>query len=218
MDNKSVLESLNKAKENSKKRNFSQTYDLIITLKNLDLKKPTEQVDMYVTLHFDRGRKTKVCALIGPELEANAKLNCDSSVLSSDFVRYAKDKKLAKKLCEENDFFIAQANIMPQVATTFGRVLGPKGKMPNPKAGCVVPPNANLKPLVERLQKLIRLTAKTSLMIQIAVGKEGMADEQVVDNVLTIYTALIRALPGETNNIRKVFLKTTMGKPVEVKL
>lgn len=217
MDNKKFTEVLKKVKENSKKRKFSQTYDLIVALKHLDMKKPSDQVDTYVPLHFTRGKKVKVCALVGPELEANAKENCDAVVLSTDFAKYAKDKKAVKKLAEENDYFVAQANIMPQVASTFGRVLGPKNKMPNPKAGCIVPPNANLKPVVERLQKLVRLMAKTTPMIQVAVANESMPDEQIVDNFVTLYNALLHALPSEVNNVRRVYIKLTMGKPVEVK-
>ena len=103
-------------------------------------------MDTFITLPHTKGKKAKVCALIGPELEQQAKQVCDSVVLSDSFDRF-KDKKDIKKLADSFDFFIAQANIMPKIATAFGRVFGPRGKMPNPKAGCVVPPNANLKPL-----------------------------------------------------------------------
>lgn len=217
MEKQDVLNALKELKEKNKKRNFKQTYDLIITLKDLDLKKPENQVDFFLTVQHSKGKKAKVCALIGPEMEANAKGAMDSYILVDDFIKYERDKKLMKGVARQFDFFIAQATIMPKVATTFGKVLGPKGKMPNPKAGCVVPPNLPLKPLYEKLQKTVHLSAKTSLMVQASVGKEDMPDEEVADNIKTIYDALAHTLPNGDDSIRNVLLKFTMGKPVLIK-
>lgn len=198
------------------KRNFVQSVDLVIPLIGLDLKKPEHQVDFFIELSSGLGRKAKVCALIGPELQPEAKAACDGLVLQEDFPNYGKNKKLTKKLARQYDFFIGQANIMPQIATTFGRVLGPKGKMPNPKAGCVVPPKAALKPLVEKLQKLVHVTAKTVPMVQCKVGNESMPDEQLAANAAAIYEQLIHSLPGGEQNVKAVFVKLTMGSPVKV--
>lgn len=217
MKKETVLKAIREIKEKSQKRNFKQTYDLIITLKDLDLKKPEHQIDFFQTLHYSRGKKIKACALIGPEMEKAAKGVVDHYIVVDDFPKYAKDKKAMKKLAKQFDFFIAQATIMPKVATTFGKVFGPKGKMPNPKAGCVVPPTASLKALYEKLQKTVHLTAKTSLMVQAAVGKEDMPDEHIADNILTIYDALIHHLPKAEHNVREIFLKLTMSKPIKLK-
>ena len=217
MDLNQLKQDIKKARESSEKRNFKQTFDLIFALKGLDMKKPDHQIDVFVSLHHDRGKPVKVCALVGPELKENAKENADFVIDVDEFPIYAKDKKKSKKLAGEYDFFIAQANIMPQVAGAFGRVLGTRGKMPNPKVGCIVPPKANLKPLIEKLRKTVRVSAKTALMAQLFVGTEDMQDEVVADNILTIYNALIHALPGEKNNLKKIYLKMSMGKPVEVK-
>ncbi len=213
MDKKTILEAIKKIKDNSQKRNFKQTYDLIINLKNLNLKKPEEQVDTFAQLHFSKGKPVRLCALIGPELKDEASKNCKTVIDAADFDAYAKDKKKVKKLAEEHDYFIAQATVMPKVAAAFGRVLGPRGKMPNPKVGCVVPPKTNLKVLAEKLQNTVRLSAKTTQLIHCVAGSEEMKDEEVADNVLTIYNHLIHSLPSEKQNIKSVFLKLTMGKP-----
>jgi len=211
MDKKTILEALKKLRETAKKRNFNQSVDLIITLKDLDLKKPEEQVDFYATLHHPTGKKRKICALVGPELLDEAKANCDKAVSVDEFDNYSKDKKLVKKLASEFDFFIAQANIMPKVAAAFGKVLGSRGKMPNPKAGCVVPPKTSLKPLYEKLQSTIKVTAKTSPLIQIFVGKESLKDEELADNALDIFMQLEAKLPRGKNNVKNVFVKFTMS-------
>jgi len=173
-------------------------------------------VDIFLPLHYSKGKKTKVCALVGPELSAQAKEVCDFVVEHDDFPKYAKDKKLIKKLANGYDFFIAQANLMAEVAKTFGRVFGPKGKMPNPKAGCVVPPTANLKPLYEKLQTTVRISAKTTPSIQVIVGNEEMKDEEVLDNIMTVFNQVIHHLPAEKNNVRNIYLKLTMGKAMKV--
>ena len=215
MNKEEIIEALKKAKESSPKRNFKQSIDLIFNLKGINVKKSDQQISAAIQLHYPTGKKVSVCALVGPELAGKAKESCDEAVLVDDFQKYA-DKKLAKKLADKHDFFIAQANIMAKIATDFGRVFGPKGKMPNPKFGCVVPPNANLKPLYEKLQKTIIIRTKNDPIIQCMVGKEGMKDEEAADNILTVYNTLLHALPSEKHNINSVYLKLTMGKPAKI--
>ncbi len=213
MDKASIIKALETAKNNSSGRNFSQTVDLIINLKNIDLKKPDHQIDSFHALPHGKGKKVKVCALVGPELAESAAA-VDKAIFPDDWQKLKKNE--IKKLAQDYDFFIAQANLMPKIATVFGRVLGPRGKMPNPKAGCVVPPNANLGVLYERLQKMIRIANKKSPVLQCAVGVDGMAPEQIAENVLSVYTAALQLVPSEKNSIRNMLIKLTMGKPVPI--
>jgi large subunit ribosomal protein L1 len=216
MNKEQFKKALELVKKNSPERKFKQSYDLIINLKDLDLKKPDQQINTWSVTRYGKGKPVKTCALVGPELTDQAKENCDTVIPQADFPKYAESKQLTKKLAKEHDFFIAQANIMPDVAKTFGRILGSRGKMPNPKMGCVVPPNANLTPLVEKLQRTIPLVAKTQLSIKCPAGTQEMTDEQVLDNIQTIYNTVVSVLPGEERNIRNIQLKFTMGPPATI--
>ncbi|MFH1971982.1 MAG: 50S ribosomal protein L1 [archaeon] len=211
MEKDTILKAIKSIKEQSKKRNFSQSYDLIINLRNLNLKKPEEKVDLFVTLPHTRGKKTKICGLFGPELYNEGKENCDKLIQKEEFANLK--KRDVKNLEKEYDFFLGQANIMPDIAKTFGRTLGAKGKMPNPKAGCIIPPKAQLKPIITKLQKVVRITTKNELVIKCQIGTETMKDEEVVENILAIYNSVINFVPLHDQNIRNVFLKLTMGKP-----
>lgn len=210
-----VLEALKKLRQENK-RNFSQTIDFIINVKDLDLKKAENQIEAFLTLPH-AFKKRKVCALVGPESLEDAKNVCDEVILKDDFESYAKDKKLARKLVKNTDFFIAQANVMVNVASAFGKVLGPKGKMPNPKAGAVFPPKAPIKPIYDKLQKTVQLKIKTALTAQLPVGTESMKDEEIADNIMSVYEYLIRHLPNEEKNIKSILVKLTMSKPIRVK-
>lgn len=216
MNKEDFKKAIEAVKKSSTKRKFTQSYDFIITLKDLDLKVPEQQVEMWVQLPHSTGKEVKVCALVGGELAEQAKKTCNFVVTNDDFKLYAADKKKVKKLANDYDYFIAQANIMQDIAKTFGRVFGPRGKMPNPKAGCVVPPNANLSALVEKLKKTKKVSAKTQASIKVVVGNEKMTDDQVADNMITIYSQVAHALPNEDGNIKAVLLKFTMGSPVKV--
>ena len=215
MEKEELQSAIHKAKTGSHKKNFKQTVDLIINLRGLDLKKPDHQVDSFITLPHSKGKKVKVCALVGPEMMEQAKTTCDSAISLDDFEKF-KDKKQVKKLASGYDYFIAQANIMAKIATVFGRVLGPRGKMPNPKSGCVVPPNANLKPLYEKLQKTVRINSKTAPLIQCAIGSEEMKEADIVENGMTVYKSLLQALPNERHNVKDIYIKLTMGTPVKI--
>jgi large subunit ribosomal protein L1 len=213
MDKKQIQIALEELKK-EKSRKFSQSYDLIVTLRDLDIK--AHPVDAFVLLPHSRGKKVRICALVGQELADSAKTNTDTVIRETDMDKIKGDKKQVKQLSEQHDFFIAQANLMPQVAAAFGRTLGPRGKMPNPKAGGVVPPNADLASVRDRLQKTVQLKTKAAPMVQCIVGSEDMDDAQIVDNVMTAYTQLTKLLPAEANNVKSVLLKKTMSKVVNV--
>ena len=216
MEKETIQKALNELKEKSQKRKFTQTIDLIVNLKELNLKNPQDQVDFFALLNFDKGRKTKVCALIGPELKDEAEKFCDTVITVDQFPQYAEKKKL-RKLAEDHDFFLGQSDMMTKIAQVFGRVLGVRNKMPNPKGGCVIVPKTPLGPLCTKLQKTIRISAKTSPSIKCAVAKESMKEEEILDNILTLYNQIVHHLPKEENNVKNVFLKMTMSKPVKVK-
>ena len=210
MDRKVIEQTVQQVKKNSPKRNFKQSVDLVVNLKDINLKNPDEQVNMFATFEHDIGKNISICALVGPELEDKSKAACNETVLLSDFDKF-KNKKDMKKLADRHDFFIAQATIMPKIATAFGRVFGPRGKMPNPKVGAVVPPNANLDPLVAKLKKTVQLATKNDMTVRCMVGKEDNDDKVLVDNIMNAYNSIIQKLPNDENNVRNVMIKFTMG-------
>jgi large subunit ribosomal protein L1 len=212
MNKEQVKKALDELKTQPKKK-FTQSYDLIINLKNLDVKQTN--IDFFSTLHFPKGGKIKVAAFVDQMLKEQADKHCDLVIEEKDFANY-KDKKAIKKLADSYDYFIAQAPLMGKVAAAFGKILGIKGKMPNPKLGCVVPPNANLEILVQKLNLTVRMSAKKALNLQCIIGKEDQPEEEIIDNIITAYNSAIKQLPSELQNVKDVTLKLTMSKPVRV--
>lgn len=216
MDKKAIEKAVEEAKKNSKKREFKQTVDLIINLKDLDLKQTEHQIEFFITLP-NPPRKNTVCAFLGPELADQGKQFADKVITIDRFPTYVQDKKAIKKLAQESDVFMAQANIMTDIAKVFGRVLGPRGKMPNPKSGAVVPANIpNLKPTIEKLKTQIKISAKIQPSIKLAVGKEDTENAKIIDNITAVYSQLVQSLPNEENNVKNMLVKLTMGPTVKV--
>jgi len=151
-------------------------------------------------------------------MKQKAEESCDKVILDKDFEQYKKDPKIIKKLAAEYDYFIAQANLMPQIAQIFGKYLGPRSRMPNPKAGCIVTPKTDLRDLTSKLQMTVRLSAKGQMQVQAAIGTEDTDIKQAADNVYTLFDQLIHHLPKSEDNIRKVIVKYTMSEPIEVPL
>lgn len=215
MDKKSVLAVLKQARTDVKKRNFQQSFELIVNLKDLNLKNPDDQVEFFASVPKPF-KQLKIAAFAAGELKEEADKVCDFVVTQGELDMYKNNKAAAKKLARDYDFFLAQANIMGQVAGALGRVLGPRGKMPNPKAGCVVPPKASLQPLYDRLQSTIKISAKKFPVIQLKVGNESMSDEDIAENILYFYDQIEHHLPKEKHNLRGALVKLTMGSPIKL--
>ena len=153
----------------------------------------------------------KVCAF----LETKNK-NVDT-ITGDEFKKYS-NKKLLKNLVKKYDFFIAQASLMPKVATTFGKILGPAGKMPSPQLGLLL--NASDKSIEELKNKVntgIKIRTKEA-SIKVPVGKQSMKDEEITDNVMMVYNTIVKELPRDKENVKNIEIKFTMTKPIKIKI
>jgi large subunit ribosomal protein L1 len=215
MDNSKVVEKVKELLVHAKERKFKQTVDLMINLRHINLKKQDEKVDFYHTLPKGKGKDITICAFIGGESKEMAEKTKIDYILLDDFKNYSEKKKVVA-LAQKYDFFLAQANLMSAVATNFGKVLGVRGKMPNPKAGCVFPPKTNFEPLVAKLKTTIRIITKAQPTCQIAVGTTEMSAEDIAANIVSCYEAVLHHLPQEKNNLKNVKIKLTMSPSIDL--
>jgi large subunit ribosomal protein L1 len=127
-----------------------------------------------------------------------------------DIDGFAGSKKDIKKLADEFDFFLAEPKLMAKVGRVMGSVLGPRGKMPQ-----IVPPNADVRAVLEGLRSSISINVRNNAMVAVSIGVEDMDDEALAENALAVIEAVKNRLP-EKAYIRKVYVKTTMGPSVRV--
>jgi len=206
------LNEIREAKEKSKKRNFTQTWDLIINLKSLDLKKPENKLNLEFSLPEGRGKENKVIFIVDMLL-SEAKKTDGLIIVKDDLERLGKEKKILKKYAEEYDWWFCEAPLMPLVGKTLGVVLGPRGKMPKP-----IPPKGNVQPFVEMAKRMIKIRIKDSPVIHVSVGTEGMKEEQIMKNVISVMNFVKEKLPKGKTNIKDAYIKLTMGSPVKLRV
>lgn len=201
---KKALSELRKDKE----RKFNQTADLIVNLQKFDVKR--ESVNLFINLPH-KIKEKRICAFL------TSKNNNIDTITEDDFKKYS-DKKEMKKLVKNYDFFIAQASLMPKVATTFGRFLGPAGKMPSPQLGII---NDTKDETINELKNTINNTIKTRIKeasVKLPVGKQNMDDDNIIENIMTVYNRLLNSLPKGKDNIKNIEIKFTMTKPQKIKI
>ena len=207
-----IIEAVKEAKEQAKPRNFTQSIDVIINIKDLDVRKPENRFSEEVALPNGRGKEIKIGVIADGELALAAKnAGVDVVISKEDLQEFGKDIKAAKKVVNSVDSFIAQADMMPLVGRFLGRILGPRNKMPKP-----VPASARIEPLLERVQSTIKVGVKQQPSIQILVGTQDMDDEKLAENIEAVLAVLDRNLEKGRNQIKSMYIKATMGSVVRV--
>ena len=212
MELKHIKKKIEEVRKNSKKRNFEQTFDLVFNLQNLDLKNPENKIDVGILLKTKiRPKKLKICLVIDQSMKDDDKI-FDKILNIQELEKIKSDIKEIRKITHKFDKFVVLANVMPKFAQYLGRYLGPMGKMPSPKLGMVINPKTSLKDLYEKIQKTSHIQTKKNLVIQSPVGGEKLSDDDIAENILSIYNSLIQVLPGHKNNLKNTILKLTMSK------
>jgi len=204
--NEKIINVIKELREKSSKRNFSQSFDLIISLKEFDLRKPESKFVDEVVLPHGKGRESTVIVFADNIKEAG------TDVLSTEDVNnLAKNKRKAKKLVSSTDFFLAEAKLMPIVGKVLGQFVGPRGKLPKIISG-------DVKTLVKNAKKSVRVRVKDAPVIQAIIGKEDMKDQEIAENAEAVLQFLEKRLPKGKTNIGMIMMKMTMSKPLKVEV
>jgi len=203
---KPTVNAVQKALESAKKRNFVETVELAINLKDVDLSIPKNRIQEDIILPNGRGKKIKVCVIGGGELALKAKNVADLVITPEELGTIADDKKQAKKIANSTDYFIAEAPMMAAVGKRLGTVLGPRGKMPKP-----IPPGADPTAMVDNLRRSVTVRTKDRKTFHVPVGTVNMPAEQIADNIDLVLKRVALKLEKGMANVASAYVKTSMG-------
>ena len=230
MDDKLVKRSLNAAIESSvlkkegkkpKSRNFDESIDLIVNLKDINLNDPKQRIDKELLLpnNVVKNDNPNVCVIASDEILLEAKNmgldTMDQEALANLNTQEKKDKK---KFVKKYAFFIVEDKLMRDVARYLARFLGPSGKMPKPfpSGYGIISSVDDLKTAVDRYKRAINLQVKKIPVVQVKIGKKSMEKEKLFENLKTVIEYLADQMPHKYNNFRSAFVKSTMGKPIKM--
>ena len=204
-----------------KNRKFDETLDFVMNLKDINLSDPKQRIDKEIILPYDilLSDKPNVCVIASDEVLMEAKsLGLDTVDADGLVQMNSEEKKEKKRFVKKYDFFIVEDKMMPNVARYLARFLGPLGKMPKPfPSGYGIISNAeDLKVTIERYLKIIRIQLKKQPTVQVKIGKKSMEQEKLFENLKTVVNYIADQMPHKYNNIKSMYLKTTMGRTVKI--
>ncbi|CAC13183.1 50S RIBOSOMAL PROTEIN L1 [Mycoplasmopsis pulmonis] len=206
-----LIEAIQLAKKTSYSK-FDASIDLAFRL-NLDTRKADQQLRGSILLPHGNGKVTRVLvATDSPELQKSSK------EAGADFVV---DKLELEEIIKQNKFdfdvIVADPKMMP-ILGRYGKVLGPKGLMPNPKTGTVTP-NPD-KAVVEIKKGKANYRADKYGIVHSLIGKKSMSDDQLLDNAKVLIDTIKRLKPSVVKGtyIKNLTISSSMGPSIKIKL
>jgi len=188
---------------------FDSSVELAVKM-NLDTKKADQQLRGSLVLPYGNGKTKKILVLAkGAAAEAAKAAGAD----------YVGEQEMIDKIANENwfdfDVIIATPDMMPSLGK-IGKVLGPKGLMPNPKTGTVTPTPD--KVVADVKKGMIEYRTDKFGNVQCSVGKVSFDDEKLKENIKYVYGVLLKAKPSTVKGkyVQNVSISTTMGPGIHV--
>ena len=206
-----ITDAVTQALEAAPPRQFRETVDLAVNLRDLDLQDPAKRVDEAVVLPAGTGQETTIIVFASGETALQAEAVADEVMGADALAELGDDTDAAKDLAARADFFVAEAGLMPDIGRLLGTVLGPRGKMPTP-----LQPDDDVVETVNRMKNTVQLRSRDRRTFHTRVGAEDMSAEEIADNIDVIIRRLDAALDRGRFNIDSIYVKTTMGPAVEV--
>jgi large subunit ribosomal protein L1 len=204
-----LADMIKEAKKESKQRKFKQSIEMILVFKDIDVKKGfalNEVVQLPKT-----SSPATVCIMATGDMGQKAKqANADAVVGTEELEKFTTNKRESRKFINKYDFFLADTQVMPVVGKVLGQLLGPRGKMPTP-----VPFNASIESFLQRFRSSIKVRARASLSMSCKIGDESMEDTDLAINAHSVLSAVEKKLPNGEKNLKRIIVKTTMGKPIK---
>ncbi len=187
---------------------FDASVDIDVRL-GVDPRKANQMVRGVVSLPHGTGKQVRVLALCSPEVEAEAK------EAGADYVGLDEYIEKIKGGWTDIDVIITQPQIMGKIGA-LGRILGPRGLMPNPKSGTVTPDVA--KAVREVKQGKIDFKVDKAGIIHTSIGKVSFSPEQISENAKEFIQTLIKLKPTAAKGtyVKSIYLSSTMSPGIKV--
>ncbi|KAK8619831.1 hypothetical protein V6N13_066333 [Hibiscus sabdariffa] len=192
---------------NSKERNrkFTETIELQIGLKNYDPQKDKRFSGSVKLPHIPRP-KMKICMLGDAQhVEEAEKIGLDYMDVEA-LKKLNKNKKLVKKLAKKYHAFLASESVIKQIPRLLGPGLNKAGKFPT-----LVTHQESLESKVNETKAMVKFQLKKVLCMGVAVGNVAMEEKQIFQNVQMSVNFLVSLLKKNWQNVRCLYLKSTMG-------
>ncbi|PSP37227.1 50S ribosomal protein L1 [Halobacteriales archaeon SW_8_65_20] len=207
----SIHDAVSRAIDEAPERNFRETVDLAVNLRDLDLDDPNNRVDESIVLPRGTGQETRIVVFAEGETALRAEDVADDVLDGERLEELGGDDDAAKDLADETDFFIAEANMMQDIGRYLGTVLGPRGKMPTP-----LQPDDDVVETIDRMKNTVQVRSGDRRTFHTRVGAEDMEIDDIADNIDVIVRRLEADLEKGPQNIDGIYVKTTMGPSEEV--
>lgn len=204
-------EKIKQAIKDSTERKFLESLEISVNLRGVDLSNPKNRINEEIVLPKGRGREIKVALFGSEEMRGRVKGTADFVFGAEDLSKFADDKKAFKKLVNQIDFFLAEANLMATIGKSLGTVLGPRGKIPRP-----IPPSVDPSNSIVLLKKTVRVRSRDKRTFHVPVGNKNMSEKDVAENIKEVMKRIASKLEKGYGNIDSIYLKTTMGKAVRL--
>jgi large subunit ribosomal protein L1 len=207
---KHSIETVKKALEAAKPRQFKESVEVALNLREVDLSVPKNRIDEEVVLPKGRGKTIKICVFASGELAMKSRGVADLVIAPEQIEEYASDKRKAHLLAREYDYFIAEAPLMPVIGKRLGIVLGPRGKMPRP-----IPPTGDPTNMTRAMRNSVRVRSKDRRTFHAPIGTRDMSAEDIAENLDFLMRRVMGKLERGRFNIQSAYVKTTMGPAVK---
>jgi large subunit ribosomal protein L1 len=202
-----ILQAVKSAVEKAPARKFSESVDITVNLKNIDMAQPKNRIDETILLPFGTGKQNSIVVLGKGDIVTQAKeAGVDLIIGPEEIERLGGEPREARKMANAYRFFLAETAVMPSVGRFLGPRLGPRGRMPMP-----IPSGTDIRPIVERLRNSVKIRTKDKKVFHVKVGSTQMAPEKIAENIDTVLKRVESVLEQGHLNIRSVYVKTTMG-------
>lgn len=211
-----LVKAMEKARQAGKPRNFKQSIELIVNLQDIDLKKPENRIYEVVELPHGRGGKpAKICLIAGPALATEAKKipEIDRIIGKDELEALVGNKRLAKKIASQYDFFLVEPAMMGLAAKALGAALGGRGKRPQP-----IPQGVDLADLIRSLKRSVVINVRKNPQAMCLIGTEDMDSKSLAENAAAVISKIAERLERRFRNIQSIYIKRTMGEPIKVEL
>jgi large subunit ribosomal protein L10Ae len=193
-----------------KKRNFTETIELQVTLKNYDAQRDKRFSGTF-KLPVIPKPKYDVCILGNAKhCEKAEQIGVDKMTVE-DLKKFNKNKKLIKKFAKKYDSFLASASLIKQIPRILGPGLTKAGKFP-----ALLEDNENIQEKIDTTKATIKFQMKKVLCMSLAVANCEMTKEEILLNVQLSVNFLVSLLKKAWQNVKKLYIKSTMGPAFQI--